>query len=283
MADFQNTNGGNATYFKPNTDGLTMFNDEDMMLRVSYYDEFMKLELRAKNAEGKFPAPELGKDIGIMINREKVTVLSIMLDEFDKKLIEYNNDFADGKDCSEYKPYSIAVHVGQTPEKTRVLQISTGTVTEKGFVPVVYIHIGTTPDLIANATYKFQTRTSPVIVNYDATTGDVDMKHKLGQYEILNATIRNFVVTSSKSHSHFAKTVVNDEKLNKMENVVKLIADAMNIQIPDTTYGGYNGGRYRSSSPFDSFGNPTSDLNNTHVVVENGGDLGTLLGQPTYR
>jgi hypothetical protein len=208
MADYQNAS--NITYFKPKTEGLVMFNDDNTMLKVSYYDTTMKFEIRQKNMDGKYPAPELENEIAVLINEDKAASLNIMLNEFEKKLIEYNTDFADGKDCSEYKPFSVAVHTGNTPEKTRVFQISTGKVTDKGFVPVVYIHIGTSTDLVAAKTFVYKTKPTPVLINYDSELGTVDMQHRLGQYEIISTAIRSFVFFSGKAVCHFGKTVVND-------------------------------------------------------------------------
>lgn len=284
MADYQNNYQGasNMTYFKPKTEGLVMFNDDNTMLKISYYDTTIKFEIRQKNMDGRYPAPELENEIAVLVNEDKAAALNIMLDEFEKKLIDYNNDFADGKDCSEYKPYSIAVHTGNTPEKTRVFQISTGTVTDKGFVPVIYIHIGTSTDLVAARSYAFKTKLTPVLVNYDSELGTVDMQHKLGQYEVISTAIRSFVYFSSKSVCHFNKTVVNDEKLNRMENTISLIAGALNVTMPESPYQPNN--RYRTNnSPFDSYGNVNSNVENTQVVVENGGDIGTLLGTQNFK
>ena len=122
----------NVTYFKPSTDGMVMFNDSHM-LKISYYDTTMRIEIRVKNMEGKFPAPERGKEISILLNQENIAKLAIMFDKFNEVLDSYNADFADGKDCSDYKPYSISVFTGSTPEATRIFQISTGTVGENGF------------------------------------------------------------------------------------------------------------------------------------------------------
>lgn len=273
MAEFNNTT--NATYFKPSTDGLVMFNDENMMLKIAYYDVFMKIELREKNSEGKYPAPELGKDISILLAEDKVCTLKCMLDEFEAKFIEYNNDFADGKDCSEYKPYSIAIHTGSTPEKTRVLQISTGTVTERGFIPIIYIHVGTDANLVATKTYAFQTKLTSCLYNYDATAGTVDMKYKCGQYEVVSMAIRTFAALNGKAIAHLSKTYTNDENLRKMEKLVNMLAENFNIHLEPA------GGKFRSNSPFDSFGANT--VATQPPVIENGGDLGTLLGTANFK
>lgn len=271
MADYNNTN---ATYFKPSTDGMVMFNDTTM-LKISYYDTTMRVEIRVKNMEGKYPSPEKGKEISVLLNMENVSKLNIMLEEFDKKLIQYNDDFAEGKDCSDYKPYSISVFTGSTPESTRIFQISTGTVGDNGFTPEIWIHIGVDENRAALNSHVYKTKMTPVLVNYDSKTGEVEMVHKLGQYELVDAAIRNFVDVANKAGCHFGKTIVNDEKLNKMENLVKLLADHFNISLPEYDGGYRNGG----SSPFDSF---TSN-NTTPPVIENGGDIGTLLGGPNYR
>jgi hypothetical protein len=67
-----------------------------------------------------------------------------------------------------------------------------------------------------------------------------------------------------------------------MENVVNLIANALNVSIPDN--GGYQS-RYRTNnSPFDAYGSNISNaIDNTQVVVENGGDIGTLLGTQNFK
>jgi hypothetical protein len=269
MAEYNNNN---ATYFKPNTEGITMFS-ENMMLRLSYYDESMKIELRQKNMEGKYPAPEAGKAIDILLNTETVSKIVLMLDEFDKKLDERNELFLSGADVTGIRPYSISVYTGTTPERTKLLQISTGECTDHGFIPEIYLHIGVDENRVALNSYMFKTRVSPVLVDYDSKTGAVTMVNKLGQYNILDAAFRNFVPICSKGIRHFNKTVVNDEKLNKMENLVKLIADHFNIHLPE-----YNGNK--SETPFDSFNSNTFSA--PPPVVENGGDLGTLLGAPNY-
>jgi hypothetical protein len=263
------------TYFKPTTDGISMFSN-DVMLRISYYDASMRIEMRHKNTEGKYPSPEIGKDISILLNADNVAKLNIMLDEFDKKLISYNNDFADGKDCSEYKPYSIAVFTGLTPDKTKILQISTGTVTDKGFIPEIMLHIGVDEKRVALTTHTFKTTVTPLLVNYDKDTGDVDMQVKMSQYEIFNAAIRNFMSSATKACSHFSKTVINDERLSKMESLVKLIADHFNIALPENEY----------SRNYNNFNNAAfGSFNSNNVqppVIENGGDIGTLLGGANY-
>lgn len=274
MADFNNGGGYNATYFRPSTDGLAMFND-NMMLKIAYYDTYMKFELREKNMEGKFPTPETGKDISVLLSAEKAAAFMLMLDEFEEKIISYNNDFADGKDCSGYKPFSIAIHVGSTPEKTRVLQISTGTAIEgQGFVPVVLIHVGVDSTLAATKTYAFQTKTCPCLVDYESTSGSFELVHKLGQYEVIALAIRGFAYASSRAVSHFNKTLINDERLKTMEKVVNLLAEHFNIQVPDSNS---SGNKFRATSPFESF---VSNTPQQPPVIENGGDLGTLLGIP---
>ena len=61
-----------------------------------------------------------------------------------------------------------------------------------------------------------------------------------------------------------------------MENLIKLLADNFNIHLPEN---GYNGGYNNNSSPFESF----NSNNSQPPVIENGGDLGTLLGAPIYK
>ena len=273
MADYNNAN---TTFFKPSTDGMVMFSDTHM-LKISYYDTTMRFEIRAKNADGKYPSPEKGKEISVLLNAENVAKLNIMLDVFDKKLDEYNSDFVEGKDCSDYKPYSISIFTGATPEASRIFQISTGTVGDNGFTPEVWIHIGVDENRVALSSSCYKTRTTPVLINYDAKSGDVEMLQRMGQYQLIDASIRNFVDVANKAGCHFNKTVVNDEKLNKMENLIKLIADHFNIYLPDNDSNGYN--YNRGNSPFDSF----NSNNVAPPVVENGGDLGTLLGSPNYR
>ena len=73
----------NASFFKPNSDGIVMFND-NTMLRISYYDDTMKFEIRIKNMEGKYPAPEAGKDNSILVSSENAAKLAIIF------LIVYN-------------------------------------------------------------------------------------------------------------------------------------------------------------------------------------------------
>ena len=266
MAEYNNNN----TYFKPNTEGITMFSDTTM-LRLSYFDESIKIEMRQKNMEGKYPAPEIGKAIDILLNTETVGKLALMLDEFDKKLDEYNEKFINGEDVSEIHPYSVAVFTGTTPDRTKILQISTGECTDHGFIPEIILHIGVDESRIATNSYVFKTRVSPVLVDYDSKTGAVTMLNKLGQYNIIDAAIRNFVPICSKGIRHFNKTVVNDERLNKMENLVKLIADHFNIAPPEHN---------RSDTPFSSYN--SNAFNSAPPVVENGGDIGTLLGGPNY-
>jgi hypothetical protein len=261
-----------ATYFKPSTDGMVMFN-ETHMLKISYYDTTMRIEIRARNTDGKYPAPERGKEISVLLNQDNVSKLAIMLRYFDEKLNEYNTDFENGKDCASYKPYSISVFTGNTPENTRLFQITTGTVGDDGFTPEVWIHIGVDENRAAINSYCFKTKTAPVLVNYDSKTGSVEMVHKLAQYNLISAAIINFVGFVNKSACHFNKTIVNDEKLNKMENLVKLMAEHFNIHLPENgNNNGYN------SSPFESFNSNSVQP----PVIENGGDLGTLLGSPIY-
>lgn len=272
MADYNNSN---ATFFRPNTDGMVMFNDTHM-LKISYYDTTMRIEIRAKNSEGKFPAPERGKEISILLNQDAVSRLSIMLKYFDEKLESYNADFADGKDCTGYEPYSISVFTGNTPDNTKIFQLSTGTVGDNGFTPEVWLHIGVDENRAAINSHCFKTRFAPVLVNYDAKTGAVEMHNKLSQYALIYAAIVNFVDVTNKAGCHFNKTTVNDEKLNKMENLVKAIADHLNVAVPEynNSYNSYNSG----TSPFDY-----SPSNSQPPVIENGGDVGTLLGTANYR
>ena len=253
---------------------MVMFNDSHM-LKISYYDTTMRIEIRVKNMEGKFPAPERGKEISILLNQENIAKLAIMFDKFNEVLDSYNADFTDGKDCSDYKPYSISVFTGSTPEATRIFQISTGTVGENGFAPEIWIHVGVDEHRAAINSHCYKTRFAPILVNYDSKTGEVEMLNKAAQYALINAAIINFMEISNKGGCHFNKTYVNDEKLNKMENLVKLIADHFNIALPEYNNNGYSGG----SSPFDSF----NSNNAAPPVIENGGDLGTLLGTPNYR
>jgi hypothetical protein len=271
MADFNNSS---ATYFKPSTDGMVMFNDSHM-LKVSYYDTTMRIEIRARNADGKYPAPEKGKEISMLLNQEAVAKLAIMLKYFDEKLESYNADFADGKDCSDYKPYSVSIFTGSTPENTKIFQLSTGTVGDNGFSPEIWLHIGVDENRAAVASYCYKTRFSPVLVNYEPKTGDVEMHNKLSQYAIFDAAILNFVDVSNKSACHFNKTVVNDERLNKMENLVKAIADHLNVVTNDYNN---NGNSYTSSSPFESFSS-----NTVQPQVIDGGDMSTILGTANYR
>jgi hypothetical protein len=269
MADY------NVTYFKPSTDSIPIFND-NLMLKISYYDTSMRFEIRMRNMDGHFPTPDKDKEISVFLSAENVAKLSVMLDVFDKKLDEYNADFAAGKDCTGYKPYSISVYTGTTPDKTRVFTLSTGTVTEQGFVPEVIISIGVNENKVANNSYVFKTKATPVLIDYEGDTGKFDMQLILGQYIIVAAAIKNFMIACTKAFAHFNKNVVNDEKLNSTENLIKLIADHHNISLPEKGrgYNGYN----NDNSVFGSF-----NSNNTQPPVIDGGDIGTLLGSPNVR
>ena len=275
--------GGNAnnnvTYFKPSSDGLVMFNEDNMMLSISYYDNFMKFELREKNLEGKYPKPEPGRDICILLNEEKATTLKMMLDAFEEKLNQYNNDFADGKDCSDYKEYSISVHTGMTSEKTRILQISTGTVTEHGFTPIIYIHIGVDDHMAAIHSFKFKTKFTPGFINYDSSVGSAEALPKLAQYEIISLAIRNFCMMDNRAGGHFNKTFVNDDRANKSYKMLISLMENAGLQMPDANYNAFSRPT-RSTSPFDSFAsNSMNNMASAATVIE-GGDIGTLLGTP---
>lgn len=267
MAEFNNTNTTN--FFKPSTDGIPLFND-DTMLKISYYDTSIRFEIRKRNMDGKYPSPKPGEANDILINAEKAAILYMMIEEFDKKLIQYNEDFLNGVDCSQYKEYSISVFTGLQPEKTRVLQISTGTVTDHGFAPEIRIHIGVDENRIAKSTFVFKTKMAPVLENYDWLTGEVDTKMKPGQYEIIDMAIRSYMNALPKAINHFNKTVINDERLSKSEKYITAIAERLNVSLPEYNSNNYGGG----NSAFDSF----SSNNTPAPVVENGGDLGTLLG-----
>lgn len=275
MADFNNANS-NTIYFKPNTNGLVMFNEENnMMLMVSYYDNFMKFELRERNIEGKYPAPEIGKDITVLLSEEKVYCLNMMLEEFEKKLAAYNNDFADGKDCSNYPEYSVGVYTGQTSEKTRVFQISTGKVTDHGFVPIIHIHIGTDANMVALRTYSFKTRFTPGLIDYDWSAGSTKMVTKLAQYEMVSLAVKVFCMAANKAVCHFNKTFINDDRVNKMYRMLTSVMEHFGIPQPENNSQSF-GNKYRNNTAFDSF-----NSNNTPAppVIE-GGDIGTLLGMP---
>lgn len=251
MPNYTNNQNQSNTYFKPSTDAVTMYSG-DTMLRITYYDTTMSLEFRkaTTDAEGKrrFPKPEKGKEVNIVLSAEKVAAIS---DAIHKNFIPVLERVVEkwrttGEGSGEH---NVAVMGNQ--QGTKLLVISTGNPTDKGYEPEITLHTDIGEDRIPGNTITFKTSTVPVLIDYNSKTGDFAAMSTLPQFYIFLNALHTFVESMSKAHAHFNK---NKESVS-MNDVIERIAIALNV--PVQTKSSYGSDYSSGGSKVNNFANAT--------------------------
>ena len=243
MANYPNQNNGDYTFFKASTDAVSLYG-KDTMLRITYYDTTMSIELRNAviDQEGKrrFPKPEKGSEVNIVLTAEKVMAISDAISRHFLPLLEsviekYKNT---GEDPGSH---NIAIMGNQ--QGTKLLVISTGHPGPKGYEPEITLHTEIGEDRIPGKSITFKTSTVPVLVDYNEQTGDFGMMETLPQFYIFMNVLHSFIENYSKASAHFSKS----RESASMKDVVERIAMSLNVPIQTRLpYGGEysgNGGK----------------------------------------
>ena len=222
--------GGGAGYaysiFKPNTDGLIMFSG-DMMLKISYYDSSMKIELRAKNpdpnAPTKYIKPAKPEDeIAVSLTAEAVASLSDAIGKyFIPKLEERVEILKSNPDAMPNKPFSIALPT--TMAGNKVIEISTNGLDVN---PVITLHLDINEERIPARSISFATRSTKVLVNYNGGRGDIEFVETMPQFILFMNALHIFTEAASKASCHF-------DKIRETAHIVDVIDRiAMQMGIP---------------------------------------------------
>lgn len=236
----QNSNQTPHTYFKASTDALSMYSD-NTMLRITYYDTTMQIELRkavtGDDGKRKFPRPEKGKEISIVLPIDKVTALSDAIDKyflprFEELTEKYNST---GEPAGKH---SIAI-MGDR-QGTKLISISTGEAGPKGYEPEISIFTDIGEDRIPGNATTFKTSIVPVLIDHNDKTGDFGVINTVPQFYIFMVALHSFIETINKAALHFSKT----KESASMLDVVERIAIALNVPVRKSSYsyGGEVGG-----------------------------------------
>ena len=225
------SNGGGAGYaysvFKPNTDGLTMFSG-DTMIRISYYDTAMKIELRLRNpdpnASSKFIKPaKLEDEIAVSLTTEAATALSDAIGKYFVPELEKRADILkNSPDAMPTKPFSIALPTSSAGNK--VIEISTGTTS---IDPIITLHLDINEDRVPGRSVSFQTKGTKVLVNYNGGKGDIEFIESMPQFILFMNALHIFVESAGKAACHFNKT----RETAHMVDVLDRIAMQMGIPV----------------------------------------------------
>lgn len=212
--------------FKPSTDGLAMFSD-DRMLRISYYDTTMKIEIRAKNpdpnATSKYPKAAKPEDeTAVVLTQEAVAALSDAIGKYLVPKIEERSESALSDPDANIKPYSIALPTSAAGNK--VIEISVG---YPDINPVITLHLGINEDRIPANSISFKTKGSKVLVNYDGGKGDVDFVETMPQFILFMNALHIFAENAAKAACHFNKT----REAAHMSDVLDRVAMQMGIPV----------------------------------------------------
>lgn len=250
MATYNNQNQGN-TYFKPSTDAVTLYSG-DTMLRITYYDTTMSLEFRkaTTDAEGKrrFPKPEKGKEVNIVLSADKVAAISDILHrDFIPVLEKLTDKWKSNSECSE--EHNIAVMGNQ--QGTKLLVISTGKPTDKGYEPEITLYTDIGEDRIPGNTVTFKTSSVPVLIDYNDKTGDFAVLSTLPQFYIIINVFHNFIEAMTKTYAHFNKS----REMVSMNDVIERIA--MSLNVPVQTRSSYGSEYSSGGSKVNNFANAT--------------------------
>lgn len=222
-------NGGAGyaySVFKPSTDGLAMFSD-DRMLRISYYDSTMKIEIRAKNpdpnAASKYPKAARPEDeTAVVLTQEAVTALSDAIGKYLVPKIEERAESVASNPDANIKPYSIALPTSTAGNK--VIEVSVG---YPDIDPVITLHLGINEERIPANSISFKTKGCKVLVNYDGGKGDVDFVESMPQFILFMNALHIFSENAAKAAAHFNKTRENAH----MSDVVDRVAMQMGVPV----------------------------------------------------
>lgn len=247
------------TYFKASTDALSMYSN-DAMLRITYYDTTLQIELRkvvmSDDGKRKFPKPEKGKEINVVLTMDKVQALSDAIDrhfipKFEALVERYNSTGESGT------PSSVAM-MGDR-QGTKLISISTGEAGQKGYEPEITIYTDIGEDRIPGNKVTFKTSSVPVLVDYNEKTGDFGVINTVPQFYIFMIALHSFIETINKASLHFSKT----RESASMLDVVERIAIALNVPVQTkSTYGGEVGG---TGGKANNFANATINYENSSL------------------
>lgn len=225
------SNGGGAGYaysvFKPNTDGLTMFSG-DVMIRVSYYDTSMGIEMRLRNpdpnAPNKFIKPAKLEDaLSVSLTAEAATSLSDAIGRYFVPELERRVDILkNNPDAMPTKPFSIGLPTNTAGNK--VIEISTGI---NSIDPIITLHLDINEERIPGRSISYQTKGTKVLINYNGGKGDVEFVDSVPQFILFMNALHIFVESAGKAACHFNKT----RETAHMVDVLDRIAMQMGIPV----------------------------------------------------
>lgn len=227
----------NFSKFTPSTDGFAMFNGEKM-LRVSYYDNSMKIEIRTRLADGsgKFGKPEPKDEIAVLLTQETAAALERTIrHSFIPMLEEMNELIATGRTDEITHPRSVGMVTKNTGDK--VIEISTGMPGQNGIEPVIMLHLDINEERVPGRTDAFVTKSTSVIIDYDGgknTEPAFDTVYP--QFVLFMNALQSFVANGSKAALHFSKSY----QTNHAYDVLDRIAEAAGVPISrPVPVGGY--------------------------------------------
>lgn len=257
-ANFNGNQANNTGYsiFKPSTDGCVLFN-EDRMLRIAYYDSTMKIEIRVKNGEGKYPRPANPADeISVVLQATQIASICRSFTTFIEKLEQMESDLRNGS-ASTDTCYTFAIPIGSTVGTSKVLEFSTGVPTAEGLRPEITIHMNINENRMPAASYTFRTQSGKVMINYNGgkTPEKTDFIYEYPQFVLIMQIFHNFIEQYGKATLHFSKTK-QSEDLVRMVDVIDRIAMQMGVPVKQHVSTGYNYNRGQ---------NATNNLNNVAI------------------
>lgn len=253
---FNNNNFNNNTIFKPSTDGCALFSG-DRMLRVSYYDTLLKIEIRYRNAEGKFPKPaNFESEISIILSATQAASVVGYFEKLTEKLIEFRENPQPGKKWSFAVPVTNAA-----TGVTKALEFSTGDLgTDGTYSPEVTLHMATNEEGKHSASHVFKTTNSKVLINYDGGNGNIEVIDEFPQLVILMNIFHTFIESYGKAAVHFAKSP-SGASLSRISSAIDRIAYQVGVPVKQDNYAGNNNGGYQR--------NQSTNLSNVSIQPQN--------------
>ncbi len=226
MNENNNSTPRNFTKISTETDSAIFFSSNAMMT-VRFIDAdalaiYIRPVVYNEAGQRKFPKKD-GPDAikySVRLKRDQVeSLIEKLEDSFIPKFAEYVESFIEDPTFNKTCSRGIMVY---GKESNRILDIFSGQPTEKGYEPSVRIISDLNSENVAGTIVEYKFTTSPVICDYNASTGEFQICNTYPQLMIFKKVLNAFIEASTYGSSHAVNMAFKERLSNITENINQL-------------------------------------------------------------
>ena len=252
---YQNQNNSNSQFNNPNvnTNSLTMFDQNSIMLKLSFLDECLSIGIWTPvvDASGKKTYPQEQRNTFVLTSQRVEALYELILYKVIPALKE-GRDYNGG--------------VFTSNKKDRVFEILV-----KEETLYAYLHTNIDENRHPANTTVFEFQKTPTIENYNTTTGDFIMNDNNSGFYLFTKVLDGFLLHISHITTHSFR-YANRFTTEKVFDYLKEIALKLGVNVQSNSYGS------KSTNGFDSADSGNSSSVDSMPAMETIDDITQILG-----